>query len=60
MARDDQAAAARTAILARLERQVDPDGSLIPEKRALLVRAAARQLGAQLNAARARKRAADG
>jgi len=57
MSRDDQAAAARTAMLARLEQQVDPDGSLTPEKRALLVRAAARRLGAELNAARARKRA---
>ena len=58
MAREDQAAAARAAIVSRLERQVDPDGTLTPEKRASLVRSAARRLGAELNAARARKRAA--
>jgi len=40
----------------RLERQVDPEGSLPPEERAALVRSAGRQLGAALNAARARKR----
>ena len=56
MARTDQAVAARAAILARLERQVDPAGSLTPEERAALVRSAGRRLGAELNAARARKR----
>lgn len=56
MARDDQAAAARAAMLDRLERQVDPSRSLTPEKRAFLVRSAARRLSAELNAARARKR----
>ncbi|HEY6792099.1 MAG TPA: hypothetical protein VI365_32780 [Trebonia sp.] len=56
MAREDQADAARYAIFARLERQVDPDGTLPPEERARLVRAAARELSARLNAAKARKR----
>ena len=56
MARADQATAARTAIFARLERQVDPAGSLAPEERAALVRSAGRRLGAELNAAQARKR----
>jgi hypothetical protein len=58
MARADQADAARSAILARLEREVDPAGTLSPDERALLVRAAARKLSAELNAARARKRQA--
>ena len=56
MARADQADAARAAIYERLERQVDPEGTLCPDHRALLVRAAARRLSAELNAARARKR----
>jgi hypothetical protein len=56
MAREDQADAARTAIFARLERQVDPEGRLSPDERAVLVRAAARELSARLNAAKARKR----
>jgi hypothetical protein len=56
MAREDQADAARSAIIARLERQVDPDGALAPQVRAALVRAAARELSARLNAAKARKR----
>jgi hypothetical protein len=56
MARSDQAAAASAAILARLERQVDPGGLLTPEERAALIRSAGRRLGAELNAARARKR----
>jgi hypothetical protein len=56
MAREDQAAVARAAMADRLERQVDPDGALTPEERAALVRSAGRRLGAQLNAARARKR----
>ena len=58
MAREDQADAARSAILARLEREVDPEGRLSPDERAVLVRAAARRLSARLNAARARKRSA--
>jgi hypothetical protein len=57
MARADQAEAARSAILARLERQVDPELCLPPDERTLLVRAAARRLSAKLNAARARRRA---
>ena len=57
LARADQAEAARSAMFSRLERQVDPAAQLSPEERAILVRAAARQLSAQLNAARARKRA---
>lgn len=56
MARADQADAARSAIFTRLERQVDPAGTLSPDQRATLVRAAARRLSAELNAARARKR----
>jgi hypothetical protein len=58
MARADQADAARSAILARLERKVDPAGTLSPDERAVLVRAAARRLSAELNAARSRKRQA--
>jgi hypothetical protein len=57
MPREDQAAAARAAIVARLECQVDPLGTLPPDERARLVKAAARELSARLNAARARKRA---
>jgi hypothetical protein len=56
MAREDQADGARAAIFARLERQVDPYGTLPPEERARLVKAAARELSARLNAAKARKR----
>jgi hypothetical protein len=56
MARSDQAAAARAAMFARLERDVDPGGMLPPEERARLVCSAARRLSAELNAARARKR----
>jgi hypothetical protein len=56
MARADQADAARSAILARLEREVDPAGALPPDERAVLIRAAARKLSAELNAARSRKR----
>ena len=55
MAREDQAYAARTAIFARLEREVDPDNRLSPDQRATLVKNAARQLSARLNAARARR-----
>jgi hypothetical protein len=58
MARADQADAARSAILARLEHEVDPGGTLSPDERAVLVRAAARRLSAELNAARERKRQA--
>jgi hypothetical protein len=58
MAREDQSSAARSAIFARLEREVDPDGRLSPDDRAVLVKAAARRLSAQLNTAKARKRAA--
>ena len=58
LARADQAEASRDAILARLERQVDPTCSLPSDERAVLVRAAARRLSAELNAARARKRVA--
>jgi hypothetical protein len=60
MARKDQADAARSAMLARLERQVDPKGELPPVERAALVRAAGRELSARLNAAKARKRTAAG
>jgi hypothetical protein len=56
MARADQADAARSAIFARLEQEVDPEGTLPPDERATLVRSAARRLSAELNAARARKR----
>jgi hypothetical protein len=56
MARADQADAARTAIFARLERQVDPDSNLSADERAVLIRAAARRLSATLNAARSQKR----
>jgi hypothetical protein len=57
MARADQADSARSAMLARLERQVDPARTLPPDERAILVRSAARRLAAELNAAKARKRA---
>jgi hypothetical protein len=56
MARADQADAARAAIFARLERQVDPQGRLSPAERDVLVRAAARVLSNRLVAARVRKR----
>ncbi len=56
MAREDQADAARAAIFARLEHQVDPNGELPPDERAALVRAAGREMSARLNAAKARKR----
>jgi len=58
MAREDQSDAARSAMQARLEREVDPSGRLSPTERAALVKAAARKLSAQLNAAKARKRSA--
>jgi hypothetical protein len=56
MAREDQAYLARKAFFARLERQVDPEGKLPPQERAALVRSAAREVSARLNAAKARKR----
>ena len=56
MAREDQAAAARSAIFARLEREVDPEGLLPPDQRAALARSAARRMSARMNAAKARKR----
>ncbi len=56
MARADQAAAARAAIYARLEQQVEPAWALTPEERAVLIGSAGRRLGAELNAARSRKR----
>jgi hypothetical protein len=56
MARADQADAARAAILARLERQVDPGGQLPPDERGQLVRAAARALSAKLNHAKTHRR----
>jgi hypothetical protein len=56
MAREDQADAARAAIYARLERQVDPARTLTAEERGVLIRSAGRRLGAELNAAQARKR----
>jgi hypothetical protein len=57
MARADQADVARAAMYHRLERQVDPTGTVPPGERDLLIRAAARQLSATLNGAKARKRA---
>jgi hypothetical protein len=57
MARADQAEAARDAIHSRLGRKVDPDGILPETEREILIRSAARQLSAELNAARSRKRA---
>jgi hypothetical protein len=56
MARADQADAARAAIFARLEGQVDPQGKLPPADREELVRAAARALSARLCSAKVRKR----
>jgi hypothetical protein len=58
MARADQADAARAAIFARLEREVDPDDTLPASERAPLVQAAARRLSATLNSARSQKRTA--
>jgi hypothetical protein len=56
MARADQSDSSRAAILAQLERQVDPKGMLPPDERGRLVRSAARALSARLNSAKARKR----
>jgi hypothetical protein len=58
MAREDQAYTARQVMYDRLAREVDPDGKLPPQERAILVRSAAKRLSARLNAAKARKRAA--
>jgi hypothetical protein len=57
-ARQRQSDAARAALFARLERQVDPGRRLPPEKRAALVESALRKMSAEMNAAKARKRAA--
>jgi hypothetical protein len=57
-ARKHQADAARAAIYARLERQVDPGMVLPPEERAALVESAMHKMSAEMNAAKARKRAA--
>jgi hypothetical protein len=57
-AHEDQAAAARAAMLARYQREADPDGVLLPDKLARLAKAKAREHSARLNAANARKRAA--
>jgi len=57
MAREDQAYLARQAMYDRLAREVDPDGELPPQERAVLVRSAAKYLSARLNAAKARKHA---
>ena len=56
MSREDQADAARAAILQRLKREVDPLGQLPPGERDRRVRSAARALSAELNLAKARKR----
>lgn len=56
-ARQHQADAARAALFARLERQVDPGRRLLPEERATLVESALRKMSAEMNAAKARKRA---
>jgi hypothetical protein len=56
MAREDQAAAARSAIYTRLERQVDPHRTLPPDERDRRVRSALRALSATMNSAKARKR----
>jgi hypothetical protein len=56
MAREDQAYLARQAIWHRLSREVDPDRTLTPQERAVLIQSAAKRLSARLNAAKARKR----
>src|SRR5271168_3981691 len=57
MAREDQAYVARQAIWDRLSHEVDPDRTLTPQERAVLIQSAAKRLSARLNAAKARKRA---
>lgn len=59
MAREDQATVARAAMLRRLEREVDPEGKLTPEERAVMVKAAGRRLSDRLNAARRDHRRAE-
>jgi hypothetical protein len=56
MARKDQGAMARSAIFARLEREVDPEDDCHPTGAPNLIMAVARGLSARLNAAKARKR----
>jgi hypothetical protein len=56
MAREDQADAARAAIYARLQREVDPQGKLSPDERGRRVHSAARALSAKMNSAKARER----
>jgi hypothetical protein len=56
MAREDQAGAAHSAIYARLEREVDPQGTLPPDERDHRMHSAARALSAKMNAAKAGKR----
>jgi hypothetical protein len=58
-AREDQAAAARAAILARYEREADPTRALPPGGLAPLAKAKAREHSARLNAAKARKKGRD-
>lgn len=57
MAREDQAYVARQAMWDRLTREVDPEGRLSPQQRAVLIQSAAKRLSAKLNAAKASKRA---
>jgi hypothetical protein len=48
---------ARQAIWDRLGREVDPEGKLTPQQRAVLIQSAAKRLSAKLNAAKASERA---
>lgn len=57
MAREDHAAVMRDVMRERLEREVDPEGKLPTAERAKLAGSAAKRLAAELNAAKARKRA---
>lgn len=57
MAREDHSDVMKEVMRVRLEREVDPEGKLPPAERAKLMRAAARRKSAELNAAKARKRA---
>lgn len=56
-AREDHSDVMKEVMRARLEREVDPEGKLPPAERAKLMRAAGRRKSAELNAAKARKRA---
>lgn len=56
LAEEDQAAMARAAMLRHLEREVDPDGKLSSDERAVLIGAARRRLSARLTAAREDRR----